>query len=112
MDNNNSVDKESIERAVEQILTAIGEDPQREGVKNTPARVARMYEELFWGMNVDPREFLDVSFTEYHDELVLVKDIPIYSMCEHHFLHFYGVAHIAYTQGRQSSRDQQVGPSG
>ncbi|HWQ75895.1 MAG TPA: GTP cyclohydrolase I FolE [Syntrophomonas sp.] len=96
MDNNNSVDKESIERAVEQILTAIGEDPQREGVKNTPARVARMYEELFWGMNVNPREFLDVSFTEYHDELVLVKDIPIYSMCEHHFLPFYGVAHIAY----------------
>lgn len=96
MDNKNSVDKESIERAVKQILIAIGDDPQREGVKNTPARVARMYEELFWGMNVDPRELLDVSFTEYHDELVLVKDIPIYSMCEHHFLPFYGVAHIAY----------------
>jgi GTP cyclohydrolase I len=96
MDKFHSVDKESIEKAVKQILLAIGEDPEREGVKNTPARVARMYEELFWGMNTDPKEFLDVSFTEYHDELVLVKDIPIYSMCEHHFLPFYGVAHIAY----------------
>jgi len=96
MDKFHSVDKESIEKAVKQILLAIGEDPEREGVKNTPSRVARMYEELFWGMNTDPREFLDVSFTEYHDELVLVKDIPIYSMCEHHFLPFYGVAHIAY----------------
>lgn len=96
MEKTNTVDKESIEKAVKQILLAIGEDPEREGVKNTPARVARMYEELFWGMNADPRDFLDVSFTEYHDELVLVKDIPIYSMCEHHFLPFYGVAHIAY----------------
>jgi GTP cyclohydrolase I len=90
------IDKDSIETAVKQILLAIGEDPEREGVKNTPARVARMYEELFWGMKTDPKSFLDVSFTEYHDELVLVKDIPIYSMCEHHFLPFYGVAHIAY----------------
>lgn len=96
MEKLNSLDKESIEKAVKQILLAIGEDPEREGVKNTPARVARMYEELFWGMNTDPRDFLDVSFTEYHDELVLVKDIPVYSMCEHHFLPFYGVAHIAY----------------
>ena len=96
MENNSPVDKTSIENAVKQILLAIGEDPEREGVQNTPARVARMYEELFWGMNVDPHEFLDVSFTEFHDELVLVKDIPIYSMCEHHFLPFYGVAHIAY----------------
>ncbi|NLV21637.1 MAG: GTP cyclohydrolase I FolE [Syntrophomonadaceae bacterium] len=96
MEKLNSVDKESIEKGVKQILLAIGENPEREGIKNTPARVARMYEELFWGMNTDPRDFLDVSFTEYHDELVLVKDIPIYSMCEHHFLPFYGVAHIAY----------------
>lgn len=96
MDKFHSVDKESIEKAVKQILLAIGEDPEREGVKNTPARVARMYEELFGGMKTDPKDFLDVSFTEYHDELVLVKDIPIYSMCEHHFLPFYGVAHIAY----------------
>ncbi|HPT68524.1 MAG TPA: GTP cyclohydrolase I FolE [Syntrophomonas sp.] len=96
MDKFHSVDKESIEKAVKQILLAIGDDPEREGVKNTPSRVARMYEELFWGMNTDPKDFLDVSFTEYHDELVLVKDIPIYSMCEHHFLPFYGVAHIAY----------------
>jgi len=92
----NEVDKVSIETAIRQILLAIGENPEREGVQNTPARVARMYEELFWGINVDPHEYLDVSFTEYHDELILVKDIPIYSMCEHHFLPFYGVAHIAY----------------
>ncbi|HPF20381.1 MAG TPA: GTP cyclohydrolase I FolE [Syntrophomonas sp.] len=96
MDKTFTVDKERIEKAIKEVLLAIGENPEREGVKNTPARVARMYEELFWGMNTDPRDFLDVSFTEYHDELVLVKDIPIYSMCEHHFLPFYGVAHIAY----------------
>jgi len=90
------IDHDKIENAFRQILEAIGENPEREGVKNSPARVARMYEELFWGMQVDPHDFLDVSFTEYHDELVLVKDIPIYSMCEHHFLPFYGTAHIAY----------------
>lgn len=90
------IEHDKIESAFRQILEAIGEDPEREGVKNSPARVARMYEELFWGMQVNPRDFLDVSFTEFHDELVLVKDIPIYSMCEHHFLPFYGVAHIAY----------------
>ncbi len=95
MDKQN-IDKARIESAFREMLEAIGEDPEREGVKNTPSRVARMYEELFWGMQVDPREYLDVSFTEFHDELVLVKDIPIYSMCEHHFLPFYGVAHIAY----------------
>jgi GTP cyclohydrolase I len=78
------------------ILEAIGEDPQREGLVNTPKRVARMYEEIFAGSDQDPREFLRVSFTEYHDELVLVKDIPLYSMCEHHLLPFYGKAHVAY----------------
>ncbi len=90
------VDRAKIESAFRQILEAIGEDPDREGVANTPRRVARMYEEIFSGMQVDPRELLDVSFTEYHDELILVKDIPVYSMCEHHFLPFYGWAHVAY----------------
>jgi len=91
-----NIDKSKIEAAFKMILEAIGENPEREGLQNTPARVARMYEEIFWGMDEDPRDFLNVSFTEYHDELVLVKDIPIYSMCEHHFLPFYGVAHVAY----------------
>lgn len=91
-----NVDRTKIESAFRQILEAIGEDPNREGVANTPRRVARMYEEIFSGMHMDPHELLDVSFTEYHDELILVKDIPVYSMCEHHFLPFYGWAHVAY----------------
>lgn len=90
------IDKEKIEKAVLMILEAIGEDPQREGLLDTPKRVARMYEEIFAGCDQDPRQFLQVSFTEYHDELVLVKDIPLYSMCEHHLLPFYGKAHVAY----------------
>ncbi len=91
-----NVDKAKIEAAFKLILEAIGEDPEREGLAQTPNRVARMYEEIFSGMHDDPRNYLDVSFTEYHDELVLVKDIPLYSMCEHHFLPFYGLAHVAY----------------
>jgi GTP cyclohydrolase I len=91
-----SVDRAKIEAAFKSILEALGENPDREGLAGTPARVARMYEEIFSGMNSDPRDYLDVSFTEYHDELVLVKDIPVYSMCEHHFLPFYGLAHVAY----------------
>lgn len=90
------IDKAKIEQAVRMILEAIGEDPEREGLIATPARVARMYEEVFRGLDYNPREYLQVSFTEYHDELVLVKDIPIYSMCEHHLLPFYGKAHVAY----------------
>lgn len=90
------LDKEKIERAVTLILEAIGEDVEREGLQGTPRRVANMYEEIFAGINVEPREFLQVSFTEFHDELVLVKDIPIYSLCEHHLLPFYGKAHVAY----------------
>jgi GTP cyclohydrolase I len=91
-----NVDKDKIEAAFRLILEAVGEDPEREGLAQTPNRVARMYEEIFSGMHEDPRDYLDVSFTEYHDELVLVKDIPLYSMCEHHFLPFYGLAHVAY----------------
>lgn len=94
--NNKPVDKDKIEKAFQLILEALGEDVNREGIVQTPRRVARMYEEIFSGMNVDPKEMLDVSFNEYHDELILVKDIPIYSMCEHHFLPFYGWAHVAY----------------
>ncbi|MDD2586283.1 MAG: GTP cyclohydrolase I FolE [Syntrophomonadaceae bacterium] len=94
--NSNKIDKPKIEQAVTMILEAIGDDPNREGLLGTPGRVAKMYDEIFAGYDMDPREFLKVSFTEYHDELVLVKDIPIYSMCEHHLLPFYGKAHIAY----------------
>ena len=93
---NKPVDRAKIETAFKLILEAIGENPEREGLAQTPQRVARMYEEIFSGINSEPRELLDVSFTEFHDELVLVKDIPIYSMCEHHFLPFYGMAHVAY----------------
>lgn len=91
-----SIDKDKVEQAVRMILEAVGENPEREGLLDTPQRVARMYEEIFQGCEQDPRDFLKVSFTEYHDELVLVKDIPLYSMCEHHLLPFYGKAHVAY----------------
>lgn len=91
-----NMDTEKIEKAVAMLLEAIGENPQREGLVDTPARVARMYREIFAGLNEKPHEFLQVSFTEYHDELVMVKDIPLYSMCEHHLLPFYGKAHVAY----------------
>lgn len=94
--NKREVDKPKIEQAVHMILEAIGEDPQREGVLDTPKRVANMYQEIFSGIDAEPRELLQVCFSEYHDELVLVKDIPIYSMCEHHLLPFYGKAHVAY----------------
>jgi len=92
----NNENKEKIQLAVKMILEAIGEDPTREGILDTPKRVADMYEEIFAGIEEDPQELLQVSFTEFHDELVLVKDIPLYSICEHHLLPFYGKAHIAY----------------
>jgi GTP cyclohydrolase I len=92
-----TLDKKRIEAAVKEILLAIGEDPTREGLKETPERIARMYEEIFSGLNKDPREHVQVMFTEEdHDELVLVKDIPFYSMCEHHFVPFMGKAHVGY----------------
>lgn len=94
--NNKKIDTERIEKAFREILLAIGENPEREGLVDTPARIARMYEEIFAGLHSDPQEFLNVYFSESHDELVLVKDIPLYSMCEHHFLPFYGKAHVAY----------------
>lgn len=91
------IDKPRIEAAFREILLAIGEDIEREGLKDTPSRVARMYEEIFGGLHVDPSEHLLKQFSaEHHDEMVLIKDIPVYSMCEHHFMPFYGVAHVAY----------------
>ncbi|MGM0471941.1 MAG: GTP cyclohydrolase I FolE [Bacillota bacterium] len=90
------VDQEKIAEAVEMILEAVGEDPDREGIQETPQRVARMYEEVFSGLHKDPAEDLQIYFNQEHEELVLVKDISFYSMCEHHLLPFYGKAHIGY----------------
>src|SRR5690606_37075016 len=85
-----------IEGHIREILRLIGEDPDREGLAETPARVARMYEELFRGYGVDPREVLGVTFDEQHEELVIVKDIVYYSLCEHHMAPFFGKVHIGY----------------
>ena len=90
------VDQPRIERAVREILAAIGEDPDREGLQETPARVARMYAELMSGLHDDPRKHLRKFFTEKYDEMVLVRDISFNSMCEHHLLPFMGKAHIGY----------------
>jgi GTP cyclohydrolase I len=90
------VDHRKIEEAVRMILEAIGEDPNREGLKDTPARVARMYEEIFSGLNEDPKKHFSVIFSEDHEELVLVKDIPFFSTCEHHLVPFFGKAHVGY----------------
>ncbi|UMZ74919.1 GTP cyclohydrolase I FolE [Natranaerofaba carboxydovora] len=92
-----SIDKEKITRAVTDILEAIGEDPTREGLRDTPKRIANMYEEIFRGINQNAKKHLEIYFQdEQHEELVLVKDIPFYSMCEHHLVPFFGEAHIAY----------------
>jgi GTP cyclohydrolase I len=90
------MDRDKVIRGMRLVLEGIGEDPEREGLRDTPERVARMYEEVFCGLTYDPIEELNVCFSENHDEMVLVKDIPIYSFCEHHFLPFYGIAHVAY----------------
>jgi len=91
-----TVDLAAIEKAARQILVAVGEDPDREGLQQTPARVARMYQELFAGMHEDPAVHLGVGFREQYDEMVVLRDIPFYSMCEHHLLPFMGQAHVAY----------------
>lgn len=91
-----SIDMDKIEQAVTMILEAIGEDPKREGLKDTPKRVAKFYQEAFSGLHKEPSENLTVLFSEDHEEMVIVKDIPIDSMCEHHLLPFVGKAHIAY----------------
>jgi len=92
----NGVDRERIRDAVIELLKAIGEDPEREGLRDTPRRIADMYAEIFSGMTVDPREHLTVGFEVPHDELVILRNIPFYSMCEHHFLPFHGEAHVGY----------------
>src|SRR4249920_2794568 len=90
------VDLERIALAVREILLAVGEDPDREGLRETPDRVARMYAELFAGLHKDPRQHLRKTFTEKYDEMVLLRDIGFESLCEHHLLPFVGKAHVAY----------------
>lgn len=90
------VDLERIQRATRELIEAIGEDPEREGLVGTPERVARMYAELFEGLRIDPRGLLSVGFEVGHDEMVILKDIPFYSVCEHHFMPFHGVAAVGY----------------
>ena len=87
------------ERAVRELLIAVGEDPDREGLRETPARVARAYAETFAGLYQDPREVLSTTFDEGHEEMILVKDIAVYSTCEHHLVPFHGVAHVGYIPG-------------
>ncbi|HEY2493860.1 MAG TPA: GTP cyclohydrolase I FolE [Paenibacillus sp.] len=91
-----SDNRDAIEYHIQQILNLIGEDTEREGLLETPARVTRMYEEIFAGYEVDPREVLGVTFDENHEELVIVKDIVYYSQCEHHMAPFFGKVHIGY----------------
>jgi GTP cyclohydrolase IA len=93
------VDLERASAAVRELLLAIGEDPDREGLRETPARVARAYQEIFAGLHVDPDDVLQTTFDEDHDELVLVKDIPMYSTCEHHLVPWHGTAAVGYIPG-------------
>lgn len=90
------VDHAKIEEAVRLILEAVGENPDREGLQDTPKRVAKMYAEVFSGLHTDPKDYFKTVFEEQYEELVLVKDIPFYSMCEHHLVPFFGHAHVAY----------------
>jgi GTP cyclohydrolase I len=94
-----AVDLPRIEAAVREILIAVGEDPDRDGLRRTPIRVARAYAELFAGLRVDPAQVLTTTFEANHEELVLVRDIEVMSLCEHHLLPFHGVAHIGYIPG-------------
>ncbi|MFD0924909.1 GTP cyclohydrolase I FolE [Williamsia deligens] len=92
-------DQPRAEAAVRELLLAMGEDPERDGLQDTPARVARAYKEMFAGLWVNPDDVLATTFDVGHDELVLVKDIPMYSTCEHHLVSFHGVAHVGYIPG-------------
>lgn len=94
-----TVDRERIEAAVREILLAVGEDPGRDGLVRTPARVAEMYAEMLGGLHEEPAEHLQVTFEAGHNEMVMVRDIPLYSLCEHHLVPFYGQAHVAYIPG-------------
>ncbi len=93
------VDLDRIARAVREILEAVGEDADRDGLQRTPARVAAMYAEMFAGLHEDPARHLTVTFEADHDEMVMVRDIPLHSMCEHHLVPFHGLAHVAYIPG-------------
>ncbi len=93
------MDREKIETAIRMILEGIGEDPTREGLMLTPGRVASMYEEIFAGIGEDPTRLLQAQFSEEHEEMIIVKDIPLYSVCEHHLMPFIGRAHVAYVPG-------------
>lgn len=93
---NSGMDLEKIEQGVRLILEGVGEDPNRTGLQETPARVARMYQECFCGLTQDPAQHFETLFDEHHNELVIVHDIPFYSMCEHHLVPFFGKAHVAY----------------
>ncbi|MDI6786046.1 MAG: GTP cyclohydrolase I FolE [bacterium] len=90
------MDKEKIKKAIRLIIEAIGDDPDRKGLKDTPERVARTYEEIFSGINKNPAIEIEIYLPDTHEEMILVKDIPFYSMCEHHLLPFHGKAHVAY----------------
>lgn len=90
------INKELIEKSVWNILEAIGENKNRPGILMTPSRVARMYEEIFSGIHKDPKDEITITYTEDHDEIILVRDIYFYSICEHHLIPFFGVAHVAY----------------
>jgi GTP cyclohydrolase I len=94
-----SIDQARIEKAVREILLAIGEDPDRDGLVDTPARVARMYADIYSGLHDSPDQHLQVTFEAGHDEMVMVRDIPMYSQCEHHLIPFLGKAHVAYIPG-------------
>jgi len=94
------IDRERVERAVRELLLAIGEDPDRDGLRQTPARVARSYNEIFAGRSQEPGDVLTTSFEIGHDELILVRNIEVYSTCEHHLVPFHGVAHVGYIPGR------------
>jgi len=93
------IDLERVERAVRELLCAIGEDPDRDGLKATPARVARSYKEIFAGMGQRPQDVLTTTFEIGHNELILVRDIEVYSTCEHHLVPFHGIAHVGYIPG-------------
>ncbi len=95
-DPNPNIDYDRIKAAVREILHALGEDPEREGLSETPRRIAEMYGEVFGGLYSDPAEHLKVGFEVSHDEMVILRNIPFYSMCEHHFLPFHGEAHVGY----------------
>ncbi len=96
MENQEKINKQDIKAAVEKILLAIGEDVDRDGLIDTPKRISEMYAEIFEGLNIDPTSYLNVDFEVAHDEMVILRDIPFYSMCEHHFLPFHGEAHVGY----------------